>query len=309
MIKIYCSFLLLVGFVSKSIAQTQVTIRSAADSTVLSYATILDIANNKLSSADKNGSCTLSTDDKHTYRITYIGFNTIEFNLNATSTNQTVYILPKKEMMKMVVLAPCVLTKKYKINNEKKRDGATFGGTAWSGKETLSGNNAKFAVHLISSKSWAKLQTLSFWLVKSWPNTPKYAFQSPLILSFYSTDEITKTPSELLYEKPIFINPKVEGKQTIELDSMGINLPKEGIFICFELISDTAYQWKTFYKDTVTIHQGARIAGTFTEGLGFVFFNYKTNKWFHPTGFDIMNPNKLRGNLKLETTFKICKEK
>jgi hypothetical protein len=94
----------------------------------------------------------------------------------------------------------------------------------------------------------------------------------------------------------------------LELDSFHIIIPNGGIFVSFEYILDTAYQWKTYYKDTVTIHQGVRIDGAFTEGLGFVFYNYNTNRWFHPNGFNITNPNKIRGNLKLETTYKICKD-
>ena len=297
-------------FIGTANAQIQVTIKSLVDSSILPYATVLDVANNKLRSVDINGSCIISAEDKHIYRITYIGFNTTEFALKVSSNNQIIYLSPKKEMLKEVILPPCVLTKVYKKNNQQKKDGSNFGGIACVNREKLPDNNAKFSVHLSNDKSWSKLHALSFWLVgrSFWPQTPKNAFQSQLILSFYSIDKTTKMPAELLYNKPIFINPINDGKQTIELDNMDIILPKEGIFICFEFIIDTTYQWKTFNKDTVYVHQGVNIDGAYAESYGFVFFNNKTNSWFRSNSFDIMNPIKLRGNLKLEAVYKICKD-
>jgi hypothetical protein len=302
-------FLLLASY-TIGFAQVHITIKSTTDKVTLPYATIVNKSSSAMYSADKNGESLVATGIADSFHITYIGYKDLYIVLNATDKDKTIYLEPAIATLKAIVLQPCKLTKITKIKSDNKRDGSTFGGVTCSYIEKMPNNNTKFAVHLRGDKSWAKLQTLSFWVGGkwSWPNTPKNAFQSPLSLSFYSIDEATKTPRELLYDKPIFISPEKEGKQTLELDSLDISLPKEGVFVSFEFILDTAYQWKTTYKDTVTIHQGVRIDGAYTEGYGFVFFNFNTNSWFHPNGFDITNPTKIRGNLKLETTYKICKD-
>jgi hypothetical protein len=310
MAKIYLPFFLLLTSYTNGFAQVRITIKSATDKVALPYATIVNLKSGAMYSADKNGESLVATGIADSFHITYIGYKNLYIVLKATDKDKTIYLEPAIATLKAIVLPPCKLTKITKIKTNNKRNGSTLGGFGCFSKNKMPNYNGKFAVHLSADKSWAKLQTLSFWLVDSraWPNTPDFAFESPLSLSFYSIDEVTKTPSYLLNDKPIIIFPEKEGKQILDLDSLDISLPTEGVFVSFEFILDTAYQWKTYYKDTVTIHQGVNIAGAYTEGYGVVYFNYKTNNWTHARGFDPINPMKNKGSLKLETTYKICKD-
>jgi hypothetical protein len=302
--RIYLSLFLLLSIFTKGIAQVHITIKSATDKVALPYATIVNLSSGAIYSADKNGELIIPSAANDSIRITYIGYKETVVTLN--DKDNTIYLEPAIATLKAIVLQPCKLTKITKIKSNK------GDGNGWSGIAcgNFDKSNGKVAFHISSGKSWAKLMSLNFWLRKNYRSTPDYAIKSPLAVSFYTLDEATKLPGELLNDKPIFIFPEKEGKQKLELDSLDISLPKEGIFISFEFILDTTYQWKTISSidETITVLQGVVLVGALSEGFGIIYFDFKKNAWFRFNNKDFFDPTKKYGSLKLETTFKICKD-
>ena len=227
----------------------------------------------------------------------------MDFIPNAYKEHDTVYLTRKISTLKELVIQPCRVSAEEKISNLTDNKQEQYGGVMSPKAE----NNGKVAVLIIPKKSPAKLRSLSFWL-KRWPYMPKYAVNSPFTISFYSSSETTKLPGDLLYEKPIFYFPEKEGRQSLKLDSLNINVPVEGIYICFEYIQDEKYQWVLPGKDTTIVNQGVCLAGTYCEGFGVVFFDYKTNSWMKNIYLARTRPDNTHASIKIEASYRYCVE-
>ena len=134
---------------------------------------------------------------------------------------------------------------------------------------------------------------------------PGFAVKSPLAISFYSCSETSILPAALLYEKPIFYFPKKNGKQILNIDSLNLHVPTEGIFVCFEFILDERYQWEQKVNDSIVVNQGVSIAGTKSDGYELAFFDYRVNGW---KKFEHQKSDNSRGTIKLETVYRYCKD-
>jgi hypothetical protein len=137
---------------------------------------------------------------------------------------------------------------------------------------------------------------------------PEYAVQCPFMISFYEYIPETQLPGELLYDKPLFYFPKKDGKQSLSLDSLNIFVPREGIFICFELIMDDRFQWSLKNGDSTVVNQGVLLDGVYSNDYRLAFFNYAKNTWMGPRSYSEGEPPKLRGTIKLSLAFRYCDE-
>jgi hypothetical protein len=61
-----------------------------------------------------------------------------------------------------------------------------------------------------------------------------------MIMAF-TTDSLTKLPSNPLIVKPIIYHPERKGKQTINIDSSQVFVPKNGLYITFQYVIDKKY--------------------------------------------------------------------
>ena len=290
--------------ISIAFSQKQISIRSASDSSTLSFATVFDVANKAVGSANEAGVFKISAKDYNSFRISYIGYEDLEIIPNAHKEFDTIYLTRKISTLKELVIKPCRLDAEEKISNLTDNNQALFGGVM----SPKANNNGKVAVLIIPKKSPAKLLSLSFWLKRGLPFIPKYAEKSPFAISFYSYSETTKLPGDLLYEKPVFYFPKKEGKQFLKLDTLNINLPLEGMYVCFEFIQDEKYQWNLRSNDSIVVNQGVSLDGTYSEGFGLAFFDYKTNSWIKHLTFARTRPDNTHGTIKIEASYRYCVE-
>ena len=293
---------ILFGFSSLAFSQTQLSLKSAFDSSGLSFATVFDLTNKIFSSANEKGIFKLPFQVNGVFRISYIGYEDITFTPNSNKRFDTLYLTRKVASLREVVIQTCKSTYQEKISNFKNNKQGLFGGV----KCTKGENNGKVAVHINAIKTPAKLSSISFWLNRL-TFIPKYAINSPLAISFYSYSEATKLPEELLYEKPIFYFPKKDGKQTLKIDSLNIHVPQEGIYVCFEFIMDERYQWEQKNNDTIIVSQGVHIAGSYCEGYELAFFDYKVNRWKSAKSQNTPRPDNSHGTIKIETEYQYCR--
>ncbi|MDB5200215.1 MAG: hypothetical protein JWO92_2178 [Chitinophagaceae bacterium] len=298
------------SFITTGFSQTQVSIKSAFDSSELSFASIFNLTKKIYSSANQGGIFKIPAKEKCSFRISYIGYDDLNFIPKSNKLFDTIYLIRKSSSLPQVLVQSCKFTHEVKITNftKTKREEPSGGVMCTRGE-----SNGKAAVHIVANKTPAKLMSLSFWLYK-FNFMPEYAVNSPFLISFFSYSEKTKLPDELIYEKPVFYFPNEVGKQTLTIDSLNIYIPKEGIYVCFEYIMDERYQWEEKIKDSIILHQGILMAGSNSEGYDsegheLAFFDYKLNSWAQPKTPKITLPAiKINGTIKIETVYHYCKD-
>lgn len=288
-------------------SQNILYIKSLNDKKPLTFATIANISTQIVSSADTVGMAKVITQIGDTLVISYVGYVEQKILVTESKFIDTIFLHRSQKVLPEIFMRSCNNTENIKISNvdSGKTIGTFIGVMCSKGK-----NNGKVAVKIQSRKEDAGLlKSFTFWLKKrSFGTSAPHAIKSPFIISFYDVTNDTNLPGELLYQEPIFYFPKKEGKQKLKIDSLGIRVPHEGIYIAFEFIMDERYQWNMQGKDSSIILQGEMIQGEYAYGFDLAFFDYSTNYWAtakKPIGSKL--PNNLHGTIKMEALIKYCK--
>jgi hypothetical protein len=108
--KIFLSILLFCCFSTNSISQIRITIKSSTDKVSLPYATIVNKSSGAMYSGDKNGESNVIVSSVDSFHVSYVGYNDVDFVLDTTTNNKTIYLEPKIATLKAIVLQPCKLT-------------------------------------------------------------------------------------------------------------------------------------------------------------------------------------------------------
>ena len=290
---------------------------AAEDGAALPFATLINYTHPNLVSANANGLAELSVQNGDSIAVTYVGFKNNSFIFNS-NTDETIRLIKETGVLPPITVINCKKIKKFKYSNKdsvlfkimENGDISRFGGIAW---DKGAWNNPQWAVRLNPEKENAFLKDFSFWLEKSYDG-PKSAITAPLIISFYDvTDSIL--PGNVLTETPLFYYPQKIGKQTLNLDSLHLRIPPNGIYVSFQCVMNEEYAWTEIVKWKDSTHQiskdttfkryGGRIDGVYTRNFDLAGFNPIKNKWYSWTR-KLNGNNDLHGSIKCEAVLRYC---
>lgn len=308
-------------FITQSAFTQEIHIISATDNSPLPYATITNHTHQWVISANKNGEAKISVSVGDTLSVSYVGYKTAVFHytgdhVQLVSLIQVQYFLPE------VTIRNCrksteVIYKNSEATNRVKMENGTI--NVYSGFWSVKGvsNNVKTAVRLNPSKPNATLKDFSFWIVKE-RQAPKSSVLAPLIICFYDVSDNTDLPGELISNAPIIYFPKKAGKQTINLDSLYVNIPLNGIYVSFQTVFNEEYEWKFVGKlakgqgelagrDTTILLYGGTLGGVYAKDFDIAFYDAIKDRWSIASNLPVTN-NNLHGTIKCEATIKYCED-
>ena len=261
---------------------------SAEDGAALPFATLINFTHPNLVSSNTNGIAELTAQNGDSIAVSYVGFKTRSFVFN-TDTSTTIQLLKETVLMPPVTVQKCKKERRFSYINKTVNytliNGVRhyFDGLAWWG---VRWKNSEYAVRINPEKENTRLESFSFWLNKS-AFGPKSAINAPLIISFYDVND-SITPGNLRTETPLFYYPQKTGKQTLNLDSLHLSIPPNGIYISFQCVTNEDYAWTQpikmsgsgSIKDTVIKCYGGTIEGVYSSDFELACFNPIKNKWF-----------------------------
>ncbi|MFN0082751.1 MAG: hypothetical protein ACKVOM_09565 [Ferruginibacter sp.] len=278
-------FLLLLIIVANSkidaFAQTTIHIEAAETHAPLPYATIVIRTKQLLLFTDKDGNAINNFETGDSIDISYVGYENLHFIFDKKQP-PTYLLTQKKSLLSTVEIKSCIPKKLSEYSNEE--DDKTenkFGGLAWDFT-----TNTKVAVMVNPDVKNAFAISFSFWLLNYF-QAPKIAIKAPMKLSFYEIVDSTSFPGELITDRQVIYFPKKQGKQTINLDSLHLKIPDNGMYIGIEYILDEKYKYSIKYfdreagVDTTGYRYGARFDGVISNKFRIAFYYYFLDKWFY----------------------------
>lgn len=295
----------------------QIKVISSVDNSPLPYATVTNRTHPWVVSADRNGIAQIAAVPGDTLTISYVGYKTALLRFNGN--NVQVSLLQDQKILPLITIHSCRKTKEFSYNNIKAIKGRRnndelkkgFAGVIWSKGSNI---NAKIAVRLIPSRVNATLKDFSFWIEQAW-QSPKSSVLTPLLISLYEVSDSTNLPGELLSNAPLFYFPQKSGKQTVNLDSLHVTVPSNGIYVSLQYIMNEEYEWKqlSWHKDStgttkidsVIYRYGGLITGVRSKDFDLVWYNGIKDEWVSLGSLPIPNGN-VHSSIKCEATFKFC---
>ena len=295
----------------------QFKIISAEDGAALPFATLINYTHPNLVSANVNGMAQLAAQVGDSIAVSYVGFKNTSFIFNS-NTDETIRLFKETGVLPPITVINCKKMKQFKYSNKdsvhfrimEKGNKSNSVGVLWNAGPV---NNPQLAVRLNPEKENAILKNFSFWLEK--PNAgPKSAITAPLIISFYDvTDSVL--PGNVLTETPLFYYPQKTGKQTLNLDSLHLRIPPNGIYVSFQCVMNEEYAWTEIVKwedsthqiskDTIFKYYGGMIDGVYTRNFDLAGFNPIKNKWNSWTR-KFYDDNDFHASIKCEAVLKYC---
>jgi hypothetical protein len=293
---------------SVSYAQTILHVESSEDHTALPYASIVNHTKHSLLFTDEQGNAAVNFTNGDSISISYIGYQMIKTVF--TSKQKQDYILKQNQnLLEPVQIQNCKNWSGSDYTNLTADINATqFGGVAWD-KGAM---NAKIAVMLRPSFKQARLKAFSIWLKRD-RSAPKVAVRAPIKLSFYSINDSSFLPGELISGQQVIYHPEKEGRQMIGLDSLHLAMPQNGMYVGIEYVMNEQYEWPFRYLDengidTILIRYGVNIDGVYSKDFSLAFYNYENDHWFFPAHRDKSTLGKIHGTIKCSAEILSCKD-
>lgn len=275
----------------------------------LPFASVLNITKGKLHFTDEEGILSINPEIGDSLLITYVGYKSIKTQVSQSI--QTFILKQSDVILEAVQVLSCKNGVKYKYSNliadtaERK-----FGGVCcWPKGAT----NARIAIMLEADFNEARLDAFSVWLKKVL-SAPKQSIQTPILFSFYSIDESSMLPGELLSNQQVIYYPKKEGMQMIKVDSLHLIVRRPGIYVSIEFVYNEKYEWATRYIDTakgvdsLVTEFGTQLDGVFSEGFTLAFYDYKNNNWSFAGHNDKSTLSRVHGTIKFAAELTTCKK-
>jgi hypothetical protein len=312
-IEIFSLIIVLIFSAFNSKAQ-EFKIIAAEDGSALPFATIMNLTQKDIVSANVNGVVSLSLQNDDSISVSYVGYKTNSFVYHSNVSTTTIRLSKETDILPSITIVECKKTKKEKIKNKDAVKWITmsngipnsFAGLTWY-KEW---NNNIGGIRVNPEKENTMLSSFSFWLEKGYRG-PASAVKAPLIIRFYDvTDSLL--PGNLLSENPLFYYPQKTGKQTLHLDSLHLNIPPNGIYVTLQCVMNEEFSWKetfhftdsvkSFNKDIIYTSYGGRIDGIWSTKNEYALFSSIKNKWI----LSRATQNGMHGTLKYEAVLKYC---
>lgn len=296
-------------------AQSNLLIKSIEEHRPLAYASVANLTNGQMHFSDEQGRVAGNFEAGDSVFITYVGYQSIKARIE--NTCQTFFLKQSALTLEPVKIVNCKDVIKHEYSNFNSDNSSNkFGGV---GSWTKGAMNNKGAILFKPGIEQARLHSFSIWLERGYREIkyklPKVAINAPLIFSFYSVNDSTELPGELITGQQIIYHPKKDGKQIISIDSLCIMVPKEGIYIAFQYVYNEKYLYPQRFIDkqkgidSIYMAYGARIDGVYTKECPLSFFDFKSNTWVFPMFRDKSIRHKPHGTIKFSAELSTCKPK
>ena len=311
----------------------QIQVISEHNHVPLPFATLVNLTHPSMASADEAGILNLNAVIGDSLSISFVGYKTTNLIFNGDKIQQ-VKLVQEKITLPTVIIEKCKKEKTIKygntdsvdfiINNQGKKIHFMGGLTSdfvfknlFTSEQGI--KNYLWAVRLNPKKENAHLIKLSFWLDKPLGALTN-SINLPLILNFYNVEDSTDLPGHLIYESSIIYYPTQLGKQTLNLDSLHLKIPDNGMYVSFQHVINDKYSWKIkvkwvdsskdIAKDTFFFGYGNEIEGTYcSKDFNLANYNPILNKWIFTNGqTDEKDEQKKKGTIKYEAVIKYCSE-
>ncbi len=271
----------------------------------LSFATIVNYSQKILLFSDLEGNANINFKNGDSINISYVGYETLYFIFNKEKP-LTYLLKQKKLLLNTIEIKACIPKKLFKYSNEGDNPEQNFGGLGWDFNY-----NAKVAVMINPNVKNAFASSLSIWLFNNY-KAPKIAIKAPIKITFYKIVDSTSFPGELITDRQVIYFPKREGKQIIDLDSLHLKIPDNGMYIGIEYILDEKYKYPIRYVDTargidsIKYKYGARFDGSFSTKFKMTFYYYFLDKWFFGGKRNKSEMEQPHGTIKCSLGIKYC---
>ncbi len=315
---IYCLFASLICLSPQYANAQNIKVVTGVDSLALPYATIINHSNPSIKTSDKNGLAKIIAHTGDTISISYVGYKTAHFSFGSAEI-EVIRLFQEQINLPPVIIRNCPNYKTLTYSNSKSSNEISsfngvknlFGGIIWSKANSL---NSKIAIRLSPLHAYSTIQNFSFWVMKD-TQAPDSTVLAPILISFYEVNE-EYLPGNLISQSPIVYLPKKKGKQTVNLDSLHLDIPPNGMYISLQYIMTEEYEWKqnihlkkkeedAVYRDTVVTRYGGRFDGCCSKDFELASYNYLKNEWISWNKKAIPN-DEVHNTLKCEALIKYC---
>lgn len=286
-------------------SQSIITVVDSISMEALPYATVYQYSGKLLFLCTNLGETKLNIVEPDTLRISYAGYIDKVFPVKQVK-NIKVALARNSRLLPEVVVKPCLKWSKT-ISYKPEADTGSFGGFMWGNM----GDKGRIAMFLPPHAAGNKL--ISFTLrLKPGIRGNKTASKAPIRFSFYEIDTATMLPSELLTAKTILFQPDRLGAQKINVDSLGLIIPEQGMYIALEGYQDNAYSYwiqtnlPDGTRDKVKLY-GASFEGIYSKKTWLSFYNFKTGQWIF-SGNRPFEKQRRHGAIKYEIKYAVCKD-
>jgi hypothetical protein len=243
--------------------QIKIAIIDSVSKQSIVYATIYQFSSRIVILSKKKGETELKFFGPDTVKVSYAGYYDKLIRVERSGFFE-VALVKNFVTLPEVVIKQCTKWSKaitYKFENEsessEKDNWANMGGK---------GRLAMFLHHQVEKSKLLSI-TLHFGIGIG---GTREAAKAPIRISFYSVDTSTMLPSNLLSLKSILFHPKGVGLQQINIDSIGLMIPEQGMYIALESYQDEEYGYSVPIEmpngsvDTVRWY-GASLNGIYTK--------------------------------------------
>lgn len=290
-------------------SQSTVEVRSSGDQRPLPYASVVNLTKGQLNFTDENGITTAKFDKYDSLLISYIGFQNLRVRIDSVGS-QVYFLKTAVKMLEPVSVMNCRNWEKREYSNlNADTSERKFGGVVL----TTQGMRSKIAIMLRPGSQNARLHSFSFWF-KGKRVKPRSAMADPMIFSFYSIDETSMLPGELILNQQVIFHPINEGKQTIQIDSLYLSIPGNGMYVSIEYVFNEEYEFPMLMvdqqsgKESISMGEGINIEGIFSSDFTLAFFDYKVSSWALAGSRDKSTLLDVKGTIKFSAELSYCKD-
>lgn len=251
------------------------------------YVNISYLKTNYGTSTDLNGNYEINISKTDTIFLSSIGYNSKKISLKKYSNfkNHSVnfYLEPSNEVIEEVIIS----TKKKKYTSIKKvgspKKGLKIKTTLPFGYE--------FSNYIKNPyKKKGKIQTIIISLNKQ----KKFDYLASYNIKFYEYDPVNNIPGELVYNKNMIVTPKNKTyKMKVNVDSLSINFPKNGICIGLETINRG-------YKNKIMSTVAPKINFTNTNKEILTWSRHRNKEWSIKTTKSYLKNKYINAYINLE---------
>jgi hypothetical protein len=258
--------LLIILLTLPSFCQQRFKIISGEDDSPLPYATIVNFTKKYYLSASKTGEAIIDVLPGDSIIISYVGYKDVSFSIKAEH-EKIISLYRLNKFLPEVFVFNCKKKEKFVLQNPIKphKQRELISGIYWSYSDLMK----SYAILIDEIPQNSLVTKFSFWLRKQYIGPADSMILAPIILMAYGVDSVTQFPDKPLISKPIIFSPEKQGKQSLNLDSLQLIMPKKGMYIAIQYIMDKKYSWEDKHVKTATGGDTTEIlyGGIFESGL------------------------------------------
>ncbi|MEO8771827.1 MAG: hypothetical protein ABI402_17150 [Ferruginibacter sp.] len=266
-----------------SFCQSKLTIISGEDGSSLPYATIVNVTKKYNLSASKTGEAIIDVSPGDSIAISYVGYKDVGFIISKEQ-EKIISIYRVTEILPEIFVSNCKKMKQFVLKNpiKPRKQWELISGMNWSYSDLLK----PYAILIKDIPPNSQITMFSFWLRKQYVGPADSMILAPIMLMAYAVDSLTQLPGKPLISKPIIFYPEKQGKQSLNLDSVQLVMPGNGIYISIQCVMDKKYSWedknaktRTGNDTTMILYGGIFQSGSNITNFKPVIYDQSKKEW------------------------------